>query len=83
MDRNNENKIFVGNLSYEVDSDDLKDVFESSGPVKYAKVLSDRETLKSRGFGFVQFEDKASFEDALKRHDEEFKGRKMIVNVAK
>ncbi len=82
METDKENKIYVGNLHYEVDSDDLREAFESSGPIKYAKVLVDRETFKSRGFGFVQFHDKVSFEDAMKRNDEELKGRKMFVKVA-
>ncbi len=79
MERNNENKIFVGNLSYEVDSDDLKKAFECCGAVKYAKVLSHRDTLESRGYGFVQFEEKVAFESALQRNKEIFKGRELVI----
>ncbi len=45
MERNNENKIFVGNLNYEVDSDDLKKAFECCGAVKYIYSISKNEPL--------------------------------------
>ena len=80
---NNENKIFVGNLDFKVDTEDLKEAFLSCGTVKSAKVLIHRETNESRGFGFVQFENKGAFEAALQKNNEALRGRNMIVNVAK
>ena len=82
MERNNENKVYVGNLSYDVDTDELREIFESCGTVKYAKVIFDRETQKSKGFGFVQFENSSAFEAALQKTDEEFKGRRLFVKTA-
>lgn len=55
-------KLFVAGLPYDVDNAELEEIFEKFGPVKSAKVTLDRETGKSRGFGFVEMENE---EDAL------------------
>ncbi len=57
------NKLFVGGLSWNLSWQDLKDAFASHGEVVFARVITDRETGKSRGFWFVEF---ASVEDAVK-----------------
>ena len=57
------NKLFVGGLSWGLSWQDLKDAFAEHGEVVFARVITDRETWKSRGFGFVEF---ASVEDASK-----------------
>ncbi|MFM7769302.1 MAG: RNA recognition motif domain-containing protein, partial [Bacteroidota bacterium] len=54
--------LFVAGLPYDVDNAELEEIFEKFGPVKSAKVTLDRETGKSRGFGFVEMENE---EDAL------------------
>lgn len=76
--------IYVGNLSYEVDNDTLREAFEEFGEVSSAKVIMDRETGKSRGFGFVEMSDDESAKDAIKVLDgKELKGRNLKVNEAK
>ena len=57
--------IFVGNLSWGVDDQALQDAFESHGEVESAKVILDRETGRSRGFGFVEMPNQAEAEVAL------------------
>ena len=49
--------LFVSNFRYDVTEDDLREIFEPYGPVQRVKVLIDRETGRSRGFGFVELED--------------------------
>lgn len=56
------NKLFVGGLSWNLRWQDIKDAFNEHAPVVHAKVIMDRETNKSRGFGFVEFE---TVEDAV------------------
>ena len=57
-------KIFVGNLAWKVDDQELENMFAKYGEVQSAKVISDRETGRSRGFGFVEMEDGAA-DDAI------------------
>lgn len=52
-------RIYVGNLSYDTRDDDLRAEFEKFGPVRDCKVMTDRETGRSRGFGFVEMDDDA------------------------
>ena len=76
--------IYVGNLSWEVTQDDLKEAFEAHGQVASANLVTDKYTGKSRGFGFVEMpvEDEArSAMGALNGTD--LKGRQLNVNEAK
>jgi RNA recognition motif-containing protein len=76
--------IYVGNLSWEVTQEDLKEAFEAHGQVASANLVSDKYTGKSRGFGFVEMpvEDEArSAMGALNGTD--LKGRQLNVNEAK
>lgn len=76
--------IYVGNLSYEVTSNDLQDVFAEYGKVVSAKVVSDMYTGKSKGFGFVEFESKKSGQTAIDElNGTELKGRALTVNEAR
>jgi len=76
--------IYVGNLSYRVNDDSLRSFFEQFGEVSSAKVVMDRETGRSRGFGFVEMandeEGKAAIE---KSNDKELEGRALKVNEAR
>lgn len=76
--------LFIGSLAYATDDDGLKAFFEQIGPVEYARVMTDRETNRSRGFGFVTF---ANEEDNQKAVDElngkELDGRAINVSLAK
>ena len=55
--KKSEKKLFVANLPWALRGKDLKEIFEEYGNVVYAKVILDQETRKSKGFGFVEFED--------------------------
>ncbi len=77
-------KLFVGSLPWSVDDQKLKETFEPHGVVVSAKVVTDRSSGRSRGFGFVEME---SAEDAQKAmsalNDSEMDGRNIVVNEAK
>src|SRR5215213_4879346 len=77
-------KLYVGNLSYEVTSSDLQKLFEPFGTVTSADIIQDRETGRSKGFGFVQMSSDAEAQAAIAAvHDKEQDGRKLTVNEAK
>jgi RNA recognition motif-containing protein len=77
-------RLYVGNLSYSATSEELQELFEQHGPVKSAQVLSDRETGRSRGFGFVEMEDDADADAAIDALDgQDHAGRRLTVNEAK
>lgn len=77
-------KLFVGSLPWSVDDAQLQEAFEAHGTVISAKVIKDRETGRSRGFGFVEMEDSAEAQNAMESlNDSEFKGRNIVVNEAK
>lgn len=79
-----QNKLFVGNLPWSIDSEQLKETFSKYGDVTDAHVLTDKVTGRSRGFGFVEFatdEEAASAIDAL--DGSEMDGREINVNVAR
>ena len=77
-------RIYVGNLPWATTSSDLQALFEEHGAVESAEVITDRETGRSRGFGFVTMDsDEASNAaiDALNEHD--INGRPLVVNEAR
>jgi RNA recognition motif-containing protein len=77
------NRIFVGNISYSVSTEDLKSAFESCGTITDAKVMTDRETGQSRGFGFVTFSSDAEAAKAIETwNGENLGGRQLVVNEA-
>lgn len=77
-------KLFVGSLPWAVDDQQLKDVFSEFGEVTYAKVIIDRDTNRSKGFGFVEFEDESSAKAAIdKLNGSDMNGRTIVVNEAK
>ncbi|GAA6620280.1 RNA recognition motif domain-containing protein [Scytonema sp. NUACC26] len=76
--------IYVGNLSYEVGQDDLRQVFSEYGTVKNVQVPTDRETGRVRGFAFVEMETDAEETAAIEALDSaEWMGRSLKVNKAK
>ena len=76
--------IYVGNLSYEVTEEDLKEAFEVFGEVETAKVIKDNYSGRSKGFGFVEMSDKAKAESAIEGlNGKELKGRTLNVNEAR
>jgi cold-inducible RNA-binding protein len=78
------NKLYVGNLSYRVTSEDLQEHFGTAGSVQSANVVFDRETGRSRGFGFVEMgsDDEASAAVA-QFNGQEYDGRSLVVNEAR
>ena len=76
--------IYVSNLSFNVQDEDLKEFFTPYGEVTSAKIITDRETGKSRGFGFVEMSDDASAQKAIAELDgATVDGRAIKVSVAK
>jgi nucleolin len=74
----------VGSLPWSVDDQKLKDTFEKHGSVLSAKIIMDRDTNKSRGFGFVEMESSSDASKAIKALNEtEMDGRNIVVNEAK
>ena len=77
-------KIYVGNLSFRATDEDLRAAFEPYGEVVSARVINDRETGRSRGFGFVEMPDDAEAEAAIAAlNGQENNGRTLTVNEAK
>jgi cold-inducible RNA-binding protein len=80
----NQNRLFVGNLSYQTMENDLQDYFSQVGVVTSVNLMIDKMTGKSRGFAFVEF---ATGEEAAKAveelHNKDFQGRALTVNVAR
>lgn len=76
--------IYVANLSYEVNDTDLKDLFEEFGQVSSAKVIIDKMSGKSRGFGFVEMADNEQGQKAIQELDKcEYDGKVINVTIAK
>ena len=77
-------KLFVGSLPWSVNDEELKQTFEKHGKVISAKVIADRETKRSRGFGFVEMESASDASNAIKAlNDSQLNGRNIVVNEAK
>jgi RNA recognition motif-containing protein len=76
--------IYVGNLAYGVTEDDLREAFAAFGEVSRANVIMDRDTGRSKGFGFVEMPDNAQAEAAINGLNEKpLSGRPIRVNEAK
>lgn len=76
--------IYVGNLSYQTSSTDLETAFSEYGEVSRASVVADRESGRSRGFGFVEMPDATSAQAAIDGlNDQNLDGRNLKVNIAK
>jgi RNA recognition motif-containing protein len=77
-------KLFVGSLPWSVNDQKLKETFQQHGSVLTAKVVMDRDTQRSRGFGFVEMENSSDASKAIKALNEtEIDGRNIVVNEAK
>ena len=76
--------IYISNLSFDVNDSDLKELFEEYGTVSSAKVITDRYTGKSRGFGFVEMDDNTHAQQAIDDLNQaEYDGKTINVTVAK
>ena len=77
-------KLYVGNLSFNTSSEDLRELFSQAGTVESASVVEDRDTGRSRGFGFVEMSSREEGEAAIAQFNgKEFGGRNLTVNEAK
>ena len=77
-------EIYVGNLSYDMTEDQLRDVFAAYGKVNSARLITNKFNGKSKGFDFVQMPDRAEADKAIEAlNEKEIQGRKMKCNVAK
>lgn len=78
------NRLFVGQLSYSVDSDALKDFFASAGQVTSARVMSHRDSGRSKGYGFVEMSSESEANAAIEQlHGKELMGRAIVVAIAR
>lgn len=76
--------IYVGNLTFDMDSSDLERLFSEHGAVTRAQVVTDRNTGRSRGFGFVEMTSTEAAQKAISSLDgRDYNGRKLTVNLAK
>ena len=77
-----QNKLYVGGLSWDTTNAGLEKAFSSFGAIEAAQVISDRDTGRSRGFGFVTFADEEAAKAALSMDGKVLDGRTLKVNVA-
>jgi RNA recognition motif-containing protein len=78
------NKLFVGNIPWDATDEDLKNLFAAHGEVTSARIVTDKATGRSRGFGFVEMASDDMAQAAIKALDgTDFMGRPISVNVAK
>lgn len=76
--------LFIGSLAYATNDDSLKAFFEQIGPVVSARVITDRESGRSKGFGFVEFENDADNQKAVDQlNGKELDGREINVSLAR
>src|SRR5205814_3933498 len=77
-------KLYVGNLSYDVDSSALEQMFAAHGSVQSAQIINDRDTGRSKGFGFVEMSSDAEAQAAIAaKNEQQHGGRALTVNEAK
>ena len=78
------NKLYVGNLSYDVNDEQLGEYFSQAGTVASAIVIKDRNSGRSKGFGFVELSSDEEAKKAIETlNGQEFEGRKIVVNEAR
>ncbi len=77
-------QIYAGNLPYKIKEDELKRLFEAHGEVSSVKIVTDRETGRSKGFGFVEMPNEGEANNAISQlNNAEVMGRNIQVNVAR
>lgn len=77
-----QSKIYVGNLNFSTTAESFEQHFAQFGPITDARVIKDRETGRSRGFGFITYQDDQSAQNALAANNTEFEGKALRVNIA-
>jgi len=80
----NQNRLFVGNLSYQTMESDLQNYFTQAGVVTSINVMFDKVTGKSRGFAFIEYSSADEANKAVEQfHNKDFQGRALTVNIAR
>lgn len=77
------NKLFVGSLPWSINNDSLKELFAQYGEITEAVVITDRNTGRSKGFGFVTFAKEEDAQKALEMNGKDVEGRAIVVNIAR
>ncbi len=79
-----ESKLYVGNLSYNVTEQQLRELFSQAGTIKDVALITDRDTMRSKGFGFVEMTTQAEAQKAIELlNGKELDGRSLTVNMAR
>lgn len=78
-----QSKIYVGNLSYQTSEDDLRDFFGKFGSIEHLTIIMDRETGRSKGFGFITYSSSQEANAALEVNGQDLDGRTLKVNIAR
>ena len=77
-----QNKLYVGNLPYSVDEEQLRGLFTQYGEISQLSLIMDRDTGRPKGFGFITFASQQSAEKALEQNGKDMGGRPLRVNIA-
>ena len=79
-----ESKLYVGNLSYTVTEEQLRELFSQAGTIKEVALIMDRDTQRPKGFGFVEMTTQVEAQKAIEMFNEhELDGRRLMVNMAR
>jgi len=78
-----ENKLYIGNLDYDISEEELEDHFAKYGTILQVNIPINKHTGRTRGFGFITFDEQGEADAALQAHETELKGRKIQVTFAK
>lgn len=79
----NNTKIYIGNLPYKLSEAQLGDYFNSFGEITDLVIIKDRDTGRSKGFGFITFGEQSSAQEALSMNEKDIEGKKIVVSMAK
>ena len=79
----NQNRLYVGNIPYTTTEDELQEAFSAYGSLREVRIITDRETGRSRGFAFVTFESAENAETAMQLNGQDLGGRRLVVNAAR
>jgi RNA recognition motif-containing protein len=79
-----ENKLFVGNMPYNTNEEALKELFSQAGTVESVSIITDRNSGRSKGFGFVEMSTEEEAKKAIEiLNEKDFEGRSLVVNIAR
>lgn len=76
-------QIYVGNLPYRIHEQELRDHFSQFGPIEQVRIVKNRQTRKSMGFGFITFSNAKAANSALSADGQDVQGRSLVVRIAK